>query len=325
MISDYQSSTTDQRRAPVDRGARLAAWARRVWFHRYLYLLAVPGLLFFLVFAYIPMWGVVIAFKDFHLFQGLENSPWVGLKHFTYFFGSPFFPRLLRNTLLVNGLYLLFVFPAPIILALLLNELRTSRFKRFVQTASYLPHFVSWIVVGGLLVYMFSQTVGMVNILLARLNMPPLIVLGSKTAFWPLYVASSIWKEAGWEAIIYLAAMTGISAELYEAAMIDGANRFKRVIHITLPGIAPVIVVLLILQIGSIMSVNFQQILILQGNDASLYEVSDVIDTWVYRAGFIQAQLSLATAVGLFKGIVGLALVIFANRFARRVGGFNLW
>jgi putative aldouronate transport system permease protein len=324
MSTDCQISQS-QRHAHGNRAERLAIWWRRVWFHRYLYLLALPGLLYFIVFAYLPMWGVVIAFKDFRLFQGFANSPWVGLKHFEYFFSSPFFPRLLRNTIIVNGLYLLFVFPAPIVLALLLNELRGSRFKRFVQTASYLPHFVSWIVVGGLLVYMFSQTVGLLNLLLARFDIPPLIVLGNKTAFWPLYVASSIWKDSGWDAIIYLAAISGISAELYEAAMIDGANRFQRVINITLPSIAPVIVVLLILQIGSIMSVNFQQILILQGNDASLYEVSDVIDTWVYRAGFIQAQMSLATAVGLFKGVVGLVLVVFANRFARRVGEFNLW
>ena len=325
MISKYPLPS-QSRRLPHDNSAsRRAAMWRRIWFNRFLYLLALPGLLYFFIFSYVPMWGVLVAFKDFRLYQGLVNSPWVGFKHFAYFFSSPYFPRLLRNTLTVNGLALLFVFPAPIVLALLLNELRHSRFKRMVQTASYLPHFVSWVVVGGLLIYMFSQTVGLINLLLARMSVPPLVVLGSKSAFWPLYVGSSIWKESGWDAIIYLAAIAGISAELYEAAMLDGANRFQRMLHITLPGIAPVIAVLLILRIGSIMSANFEQLLILQGNDASLYDVSDVIDTWVYRAAFVQAQMSLATAVGLFKGVVGLVLILLANKIASRVGELNVW
>jgi putative aldouronate transport system permease protein len=262
---------------------------------------------------------------DFRLFRGLSGSPWVGFKNFEFFFSSPNFPRLLRNTLVISALNLALVFPAPILFALLLNELRSTKYKRFVQTVSYLPHFISWVVVSGLLLYTFSQSMGFVNIQLARWGMAPVEVLGSRQAFLPLVVGTGIWKEAGWEAIIYLAAMAGINPELYEAATVDGASRLRRVLHITLPGIAPVIVILLILQISAILNSNFLQLLILQGNDASLYEVSDVIDTWVYRAAFLKAQMSLATAVGLFKGVIGLVLVWLANHFARRISDSSLW
>ncbi len=297
----------------------------RMWFYRYLYLLAVPGVLYFFIFSYVPMWGVVIAFKDFRLFRGLAGSPWVGLEHFRFFFTSPNFPRLLRNTLIISGLNLALVFPMPILLALLLNEVRNVFFKRFVQTVSYLPHFISWVVVGGLVTYMFSVNVGFVNITLARMGHQPISILGNRVAFLPLVVGSAIWKEVGWGAIIYLAAIAGINPELYEAATVDGANRFRRVLHITIPSITPVIVVMLILQISAILNTNFLQILVLQGSDASLYEVSDVIDTWVYRAAFLKSQMSLATAVGLFKGVVGLVLVWLANRFARAITDSGLW
>jgi len=304
---------------------RLNKLWKRIWFYRYFYLLALPGVLYFVIFSYVPMWGVVIAFKDFRLFRGLAGSPWVGFKHFEFFFTSPNFLRLLRNTILISGLNLVFVFPAPILLALLLNELKNGLFKRFVQTVSYLPHFISWVVVGGLLTYTFSQSMGVVNIQLQRLEMEPLHILGNKSAFYSLVVGTSIWKEIGWEAIIYLAAIAGINPELYEAATMDGANRLQRVLYVTLPGISAVIVIMLILQISAILNSNFLQILILQGADASLYEVGDVIDTWVYRAGFLKSQLSLATAVGLFKGLVGLVLVFFANKVANKLTGQGLW
>jgi putative aldouronate transport system permease protein len=304
---------------------RLRKLLKRIWFYRYLYLLALPGVLYFLIFAYLPMWGVTIAFKDFRLFRGFDGSPWVGLKHFEFFFTSPNFWRLLRNTLIIAGLNLAIVFPAPILLALLLNELRSARFKRFVQTVSYLPHFISWVVVGGLLVYTFSQSMGVVNLQLQQMGMEPLRILGNKSTFYGLVVGSAIWKEMGWEAIIYLAAIAGINPELYEAATVDGANRFQRVLYVTLPGMAAVIVIMFILQISSVLNSNFLQILILQGSDASLYEVGDVIDTWVYRAGFLKSQLSLATAVGLFKGVVGLVLVVAANKLANAITGQGLW
>lgn len=296
-----------------------------MWFDRYHYLLILPGLLFFIVFRYVPMWGITIAFKDFRLFRGWTESPWVGFEHFLFFFNSPYFTRLMRNTLVISGLSLLLVFPAPIILALLLNEVRHTHYKRFIQTISYLPHFISWVVVGGLLLYVFSVNVGFINITLSRLGLSPVTVLGRRETVLPLMVGSSIWKEVGWGAIIYLAAMAGISPELYEAATMDGANRFQRVIYITLPSVVPVIVVMLILRIGAILNVNFLQMLILMGGDASLFEVGDVIDTWVYRAAFFQQQMSLATAVGLFKGVIGLVLVWLANRFANRISEGGLW
>jgi putative aldouronate transport system permease protein len=308
--------------SPRERAGKLL---KRIWFYRSLYLLALPGILYFLIFAYLPMWGVTIAFKDFRLFRGFAGSPWVGLKHFEFFFTSPNFWRLLRNTLIISGLNLAIVFPAPILLALLLNELRSVRFKRFIQTVSYLPHFISWVVVGGLLVYTFSQSMGIVNLQLQQMGMEPVKILGNKSTFYGLVVGSGIWKEMGWEAIIYLAAIAGINPELYEAATVDGANRFQRVLYVTLPGMAAVIVIMFILQISAVLNSNFLQILILQGSDASLYEVGDVIDTWVYRAGFLKSQLSLATAVGLFKGVVGLILVVAANKLANVITGQGLW
>jgi putative aldouronate transport system permease protein len=296
-----------------------------MWFYRYVYLLMLPGLLYFLIFRYIPMWGVIIAFQDFRLWQGVFNSPWVGLEHFEAFFSSPFFFRLFRNTLAISGLNLLFVFPAPIILALLLNEVRHTAYKRSIQTISYLPHFISWVVVGGLLIYMFSINVGFLNIMLAKLGLEPLRVLGNADAFWPLVVGSAIWKEIGWGAIIYLAAIAGVNPELYEAATVDGANRLQRVFYVTLPSIAPVIIIMLILQIGRLLDVNFLQILILMGSDASLYEVGDVFDTWVYRMAFYQGQMSLATAVSLFKGVIGLIMLWGANRITNRLSDNGLW
>lgn len=298
---------------------------RRIWFHRYIYLLMLPGLLWLIVFQYVPMWGIVIAFENFQPWQGIFGSPWVGLANFQSFFGSPDFPRLVRNTLLIGLLNILFVFPAPIVLALLLNEVRHSAYKRVIQTISYLPHFVSWVVVGGLLIYTFSQSLGLLTKLLASIGWPPLSVIGSESAFLPLFVGTGIWKTIGFSAIIFLAAIAGLSPELYEAAMVDGANRFQRAIHITLPGIAPVIVILMILQVGAILSSNYLQILILMGGDASLYSVGDVIDTWVYRIGFFQGQMAIATAVGILKGVLGLGLILGTNWFANRFTENGLW
>jgi putative aldouronate transport system permease protein len=299
--------------------------AQRVWFYRYAYVLMLPGLVYFFIFQYLPMWGVLIAFEDFRPWQGPFASPWVGFAHFTEFFNSVYFGRLLRNTLLIGLLNLVFVFPAPIVLAILLNEVRSQAYRKFIQTISYLPHFVSWVVVGGMLIYLFSVNVGLLTAALAQFDLSPLPVIGSPSAFLPLVVGTALWKEIGFTAIIFLAAIADINPELYEAAIMDGANRLQRARHVTIPSIAHVIVIMLILQIGVIMSTNFQQILILLGNDAGLYEVGDVIDTWVYRAGFFQQQFSLATAVGLFKGVIGLALILSANAVCRRVVGHGLW
>lgn len=310
---------------PVGWRASLTKTLHKMWFYRYIYLLMLPGLLYFLIFRYIPMWGVIIAFQDFRLWQGVLNSPWVGFEHFRVFFEGAYFARLFRNTLIISGLNLLFVFPTPIVLALLLNEVRHTAYKRVVQTISYLPHFISWVVVGGMLIYMFSINVGFFNRLLVDFGLEPIRILGNTDTFLSLVIGSAIWKGIGWGAIIYLAAIAGVNPELYEAATMDGANRFHRVIYVTLPSIAPVIIIMLILQIGQLLDVNFYQILILMGADASLYEVGDVFDTWVYRMAFFQGQMSLATAVGLFKGVIGLALIWGANRVANRISDGGLW
>lgn len=298
---------------------------RRMWFYRYVYLLMLPGLLYFLIFEYVPMWGIVIAFFDYRPWLGLSNSPFVGLENFRMFFESIYFVRLMRNTLIISLLSLFLYFPAPILLALLLNEVRHSLYKRFIQTVSYLPHFISWVVIGGLLTYMFSVNVGFLTKVLVVLGFAPLQVLGSENAFYPLVIGSTVWKEVGWGAIIYLAAMAGINLELYEAATIDGANRLQRALYVTLPGIIPVIVVMLILRLGHILSVNYLQIMILIGGDASLLEVGDVIQYWVYRVGFFQQNFSIATAVGLFLSVIGLVLVWGANRISRKLTDTGLW
>jgi len=303
----------------------LAYVLRRIWFYRYIYLLMLPGILYFLIFHYAPMWGVIIAFQEFKVWLGIAKSPWVGFEHFEFFFRSPYFVRLMKNTLLISGLDLVLVFPTPIILALLLNEVRHTWYKRFIQTIGYFPYFISWVVVGGMLIYLFSTNVGFVTTTLTKMGLKVPQILGSPKAFYPLVVGSSIWKGIGWGAIIYLAAIAGINPELYEAATVDGANRWQRMLYITLPAIMPVIVIMLILRIGAIMNVNFFQILILVGNDANLYEVGDVIQTWVYRSAFYQQNMSLATAVGLFNGVVGLILVYLANKAANRLTEGGLW
>ena len=318
LASQMRAARSTQRRT-------LSDTLKRVWFYRYIYFLMLPGLLYFVVFHYVPMWGIIVAFMDYRPWLGLFASPWVGFDNFNQFFNGPYFWRLIRNTLIISGLSIAFVFPAPIVLAILLNEVRHNTYKRVIQTISYLPHFISWVVVGGLLIYMFSVNVGFLTNMLASFGMQPIPILGSVQNFLPLVVNSGIWKEIGWGAIIYLAAIAGINTDMYEAATVDGANRFQRIWYITLPSIIPVIMIMLILRIGAILNVNFQQILILVGNDASLYEVGDVIDTWVYRVGFFQQQMGLATAVGVFKGIIGLALVVTANRVANKLTDSGLW
>ena len=322
---DVPVAKLDRETRRVMRGEdRKKVW-QRVWFYRFVYLLMLPGLAYFLIFAYFPMVGIIAAFQEFRPWMGFFKSPWVGFEHFLFFFKSPYFVRLMRNTVLISVLNLVFVFPMPILLALMLNEVTNRVFKRVIQTVSYLPYFISWIVVGGLLIYMFSVNVGFLNTTLAKTGLEPVRILGNVRAFLPLVVGSSIWKGIGWGSIIYLAAISGISPELYEAATVDGASRFQRVLYITLPGILPVIVIMFILQVGAILNVNFYQILVLVGGDATLYEVGDVIQTWVYRSAFFNQNLSLATAVGLFQGVIGLVLVVATNKLANRLTDSGLW
>ncbi|PRX61566.1 carbohydrate ABC transporter membrane protein 1 (CUT1 family) [Cohnella sp. SGD-V74] len=285
---------------------------------KYLYLLILPGILFFIIFKYFPMYGILMAFQKYSPFAGIFNSPWVGLEHFNRFFANPDFLQLLRNTMAINFMQLILFFPLPIVLAILLNELRSERFKRIVQSIVYLPHFLSWVIIAGLTFLLFATGDGFINNVLAALGLPKWNVLTNPNLFWIMLTAQSIWKEAGWGTIIFLAAIAGVNMQLYEAARIDGANRLRQIWHVTLPAIRTVIVILLILRLGSIMDVGFEQVFLMANGAVS--EVADVFDTYVYRVGIQQGQFSYSTAVGLFKSIVGLTLVLFSNWLAKRFG-----
>ncbi|MGF7030815.1 putative aldouronate transport system permease protein [Paenibacillus mucilaginosus] len=287
--------------------------------HKYLFLLLSPVLIWYAVFAYSPMYGIQLAFKDFVYSKGIWGSPWVGFKHFDYLFTmSPDFWRIMRNTLLLSFYHILFGFPAPILLALLFNEIRIPLFKKISQTISYLPHFLSWVVIGGILITLLSPSTGVVNELIRLVGGEPIYFLGTEKYFRFTLVTSAIWKEIGWGTIIYLAALAGIDSQLYEAAVIDGANRWKQTLHITIPSILPVIAILLILRVGGILDAGFDQVLTLYS--PAVYHVADILDTYVYRVGLQNFQFSLTTAVGLFKNVVGLALVLSTNYIVKKMG-----
>lgn len=293
-----------------------------------IHLMIIPGVLLLFVFNYLPMYGVVTAFQDYNLFKGFADSPWAGTKHFRMFFHSPDFWTIMRNTVIVSLLKLVFSFPAPIALALLLNEVGKAAFKRVIQTVSYLPHFLSWVIVGGFVISMLSVDNGSINILLMKLHLidEPINWLSESNYFWGILIASNVWKDIGFASIVYLAAISGIDPHLYESASIDGANRFRQMFSITLPSIMPVIVIFMILAIGNVMNAGFEDILILTNNgvNAIVRNVSDVIDTYVYRIGIQNQRFSYAAAVGLFKSVINVLLLIGANRIARR-SGQSLW
>ncbi|WP_312886418.1 ABC transporter permease [Paenibacillus plantarum] len=284
-----------------------------------------PGVLFLLIFSYIPMYGILIAFKDYDLFLGVSGSPWVGLEHFKEFFIDANFMNVLRNTLAMNILVLIFGFPAPIVFALFLNELTTARFKRFVQTISYLPHFVSWVIFGGLIMTVLSPSNGILNLLLQKLHIinEPLNFMGKPELFWFIMVGAEMLKGIGWGAIIYIAAIAGVDQELYEAAKIDGAGRFQRMWYITVPSIMGTIVIMLIFAVSSILNTGIEQMLVMQ-NPLNL-DVSETIDTYVYKVGLQQMRYSYSTAVGLAKSLVALILLIGANQVTRKISGNSLF
>lgn len=294
----------------------------RVWSilmrDKFLYLLALPGILFIIVFKYVPMWGIVIAFQDYSPYRGVMNSAWVGFEHFNRFFSNPDFMLLFRNTMAINILNLVFYFPLPILVALLLNEVVGNKFKKTVQSIVYLPHFLSWVIIVGITILMLSRSDGVINNMIVALGLPKVDFLTNPNLFWGLLTVQSIWKEAGWGTIIFLAAMAGLDPQLYEAARMDGAKRLRQMWHITLPGIRNVILILLILRIGNIMDVGFEQVYLMKNGAVS--EVGDVFDTYVYRLGIQQGQFSFSTAVGLFKSVIGLVLVLIANSLTRRFG-----
>ncbi len=288
-------------------------------------LMVIPGIILLFIFSYIPMYGVLMGFQDYNIFEGFFRSPWVGMKHYEAFFHAPEFWRIMRNTLSISLLKLLFGFPAPIILALMLNEVRSMMFKRVIQTISYLPFFISWAIVSGFVINLLAVENGNVNYFLSSFDLidDPINFLSIPEYFWTILVSVNVWKEIGFASIIYLAAIAGIDPHLYEAASMDGANRFKQVYLITIPCIMPVIIIFLILAIGGILNAGFEDILLL-GKNPVLRGVSDVIDTYVYRVGIINSRYSYATAAGLFKAVVSIGLLTLANLWARRSGN-SLW
>ena len=290
--------------------------------NKYVYIMLIPVITYFIIFHYIPLIGAQIAFRNYRLPLGFWRSPWVGLRWFREFFSSFYFLRLIRNTFMINLYDVIFGFPAPIILALLLNEIRVKLFKRTVQTITYLPHFISIIVICGMIRDFFSRH-GIVNALLTQLGLEAVPFMITPGWFRPLFVGSNIWTQVGWGSIIYLAALTAIDQELYEAATIDGAKRFRQLLHITIPCITPTIVILFILRMGRMMSVGFEKVLLLYNENT--YETADVISTFVYRKGILEMSYSYSTAVGLFNSVINLILLVTFNKLCRRVSESSLW
>nr|WP_308531059.1 ABC transporter permease subunit [uncultured Paenibacillus sp.] len=289
-----------------------------VWKYRWLYAFMIPGILYFIIFKYVPLWGLIMAFKNYQPYAGLMGSEWVGFAHFQRFFGMDEFWQLFRNTLLLGLYNTIIYFPITIVLALLLNEIRKEAFKRVVQTLVYVPHFLSWVVIAGISYVLLSTENGIINSGITALNGQPVEFLTSTAWFRPLIILQLIWKDAGWGTIIFLAALAGVNTQLYEAARMDGASRFRLLWHITLPSIRSVIVVLFILRMGTFLDLGFEQIFLML--NAINREVGEVFDTYVYRVGLLQGQFSYSTAVGLFKSVIGFILVILANKIAKMFG-----
>jgi len=295
------------------------------YFRQYylLYIFLILPIAYFIIFRYIPMYGVLIAFKDYNMFQGIWRSPWNNFATFKEIFAMKEFYRAVRNTLLLNGLDLIAGFPAPIILAIILSEMKNKAYKRISQTILYLPHFLSWIVIGSLAIQLFSAHSGLVNVLIEKLGFKPINFLTEKGPWLITYTFLGVWQSAGWNAIIYLAAIAGINPELYEAATVDGAGRLRKIWHITLPCIKPTIIILLILNVGRIAQIGFDRPYAL-GNHL-VTEVSDVISTFVYRVGLRSARFSTATAVGFFQSVVGMVFLLIANYVADKFGEQGIW
>lgn len=290
--------------------------------NRQIYIMMSLGIVYFFIFHYLPMFGIVMAFQDFNPAKGFLRSEWVGLEHIVDFVTSPYFPRLLRNTLLINVYQLIFVFPIPIIFALLLNEIKNEKLKKVVQTSTYLPHFISMVVFCGLIVDFTSQN-GIISKIIQFVGGEKQNLLMEPRYFRMIYTLSAVWKEMGWNSIIYIAALTGIAPELYEAATIDGAGRLKKMWHVSLPGILPTVVIMLILRVGSMMSVGFEKIILLY-NEVTR-ETADVISSFVYRRGLLEGDYSYSAAIGLFNAIINFTLLIVSNKVSKKLSETSLW
>lgn len=290
--------------------------------NRSLYLLVIPVILFYILFHYKPMYGAIIAFQDYNPRLGVSGSDWVGFDQFIRFFTSPYFGRLVKNTLLLSVYGIVFGFPAPIILALLLNELRAKRFKKTVQTITYLPHFISLVVVTGI-IKDFTQSTGLINDIIVMFGGVRTSLIQNPDLYRTIYIVSDIWQGIGWGSIIYLSALSGVDQQLYESAAIDGAGRWKQLIHVTLPGIAPTIVIMLIMRMGQLLGTGYEKTILLY-NEAT-YETADVIASYIYRVGILERNWSYSTAIGLFNSAINLALLIITNKISKRVSETSLW
>ncbi|WP_163580288.1 ABC transporter permease [Gracilibacillus saliphilus] len=307
--------TAKEEAKQVKKMKRSETW-RRVKRNKMIYLMILPGLIYFLIYKYLPMYGLIISFQDYKPYLGILGSEWVGLEHFNRLFTSSEFWMIFKNTLILFGLQIFIYFPIPIIISLMLNEVRHSFFKRGVQTLIYIPHFMSWVVIVSISYVMLTLDGGIVNAILETLGFQKVNFLLNDDWFRPMYILQVIWREAGWGTIIFLAAITAVDPQLYEAARMDGANRFRQMWHITLPAIRNVIIVLLILKIGDVLELGFEHVYLLL--NSSNRNVAEIFDTYVYVAGLQQGQFSYSTAVGFFKGAVGLVMVVFANWLAKR-------
>ena len=293
------------------------------WKQRYLLLMLLVPIIYFIIFHYIPIYGVTIAFKDYTFRDGILGSAWVGLKHFKRLFGLESFWQVFKNTLVISIWKFLIGFPAPIIFSLLINEVMNNKFKKCVQTISYLPHFVSWVVLGGILTQLLSPSTGPVNIILKAMGFEPVYFLADSRYFRGVLVISHVWKSIGWGSIVYLAALTSSDQEVHEAAMIDGANRLQRIIHITIPEIMPVITIMLILAVGGLINDDFDQVFNLY--NTAVYDVGDVLSTYTYRVGLVNLEYSFATAVGLFKNVISVVLIVGTNMICRKINDYGIW
>lgn len=306
----------------IDKKALRARTWKQIKKNKMVYLMILPVIIYYLLFHYKPMYGIIIAFQDYSPRKGVLGSNWVGLQHFKDFFGGYYFWRLLRNTLKLSFATLLIGFPVPIILALLINELRSKKFSKMVQTITYMPHFVSMVVLCAM-IRQFVGSNGFITGFFTNFGYDGSNML-SKAGFWiPIYVISNIWAGAGWGSIVYLAALTGIDSELYDAAKVDGANRWKQTIHVTIPSILPTIIIMLIMRVGQIMGVGYEKTILLYNE--GIYDVADIISTYVYRMGLISREFSFSTAVGLFNSVVNFILVILANQISKKTTETSLW
>lgn len=296
---------------------------KRIWYYRSAYLFLLPAVVWYVVFHYIPIYGLILGFKDFSFSKGILGSPWIGFRYFEDFLTDVEFYKVVRNTLTISISKLAFGFPAPIILALMLNEVRNGRFKKIIQTVSYLPHFISWVVVVTLMSKFLSPTSGLINEILINIGYEPVYFMGKKSLFLPLVIMSDIWKNIGWGSIIYLAALTNIDPSLYEAATIDGAGRWKSLVHITLPGLKPTIGILFIMSLAGVFNAGFDQLYLMQ--NPSVADVAEVLDTYVLRRGLLNGQFGYSTAVGLFQSIITLILIVSVNAASKKLTEVSLW